>query len=73
MEKISGADVSVLYVDYGNRASVAKSKCVALPGTFAGMAPFAKEYALAMVQLAPDVSLTYKVNLTLLRILRLSL
>ncbi len=56
VEKVSGSEVSVLYVDYGNRANVSKTKVASLPSNFTGLQPFAKEYALALCQLAPDVS-----------------
>jgi staphylococcal nuclease domain-containing protein 1 len=45
----------VLYIDYGNRATLPKTKCAALPGSFTGLQPFAKEYALALCSLATDV------------------
>jgi len=51
VEKVSGPDVAILYVDYGNRAVVPRAKCGSLPSTFSGQAPFAKEYALALCQL----------------------
>ena len=56
VEKVSGGDVIVLYVDYGNRATVPKTKCAALPGAFTGLPPYAKEYTLALCSLATDVS-----------------
>ena len=60
VEKVSGGDVSVLYVDYGNRATIPKTNCGSLPGSFTSQTPFAKEYSLALVKLAPDVSLGHK-------------
>jgi len=51
VEKVSGGDVSILYVDYGNRAVVARAKCGSLPSAFSGQAPYAKEYALALCQI----------------------
>lgn len=56
VEKMSGSDVQVLYVDYGNRATIPKAKTGQLPATFTSQQPFAKEYSLALCQLAPDVS-----------------
>ena len=56
VEKVSGSDVTVLYIDYGNRATMAKTKCAALPGSFTGLPPYAKEYSLALCALALDVS-----------------
>ena len=57
VEKVVGSDVNVLYVDYGNRATIPKTNTGALPGTFTSQSPFAKEYSLALIKLAPDVSL----------------
>jgi len=54
VEKVTGGDVSVLYVDYGNRATLSKAKCAALPGAFTGLPPYAKEYSLALCALAND-------------------
>jgi hypothetical protein len=56
VEKLSGNDASILYVDYGNRATIPKSKCASLPGAFTGLPPYAKEYSLALCSLAQDVS-----------------
>ena len=56
VEKSSGSDVNVLYIDYGNRATIPKSHCGALPGAFTGLPGYAKEYALALTNLPPDVS-----------------
>jgi staphylococcal nuclease domain-containing protein 1 len=57
VEKVTGGDVAVLYVDYGNRATLSKAKCAALPGAFTGLPPYAKEYSLALCALANDVSI----------------
>ena len=58
MEKVtSGGEVSILYVDYGNRATIPRAKCGVLPTAFTSLPAYAKEYSLALVQLAPDVSL----------------
>jgi len=59
VEKLSGNDASILYVDYGNRATIPKSKCASLPGAFTGLPPYAKEYTLALCSLAQDVSPLY--------------
>ena len=56
VEKVTSNDVSVFYMDYGNRATIAKTRVGTLPGTFTGVSPFAKLYQLALVKLAPDVS-----------------
>ncbi len=56
VEKVTSTDASVLYIDYGNRASVPKAKTASLPSSFSSLPPFAKEYSLALCQLAQDVS-----------------
>ena len=55
VEKVSGKDCNVLYVDYGNRATISTAKTGSLPASFHSLPPFAKEYALAFVKLPPDV------------------
>ena len=64
VEKVTPNDVSVLYVDYGNRATIAKTRVGTLPATFSSQAAYAKEYVLALVKLAPDVSYLTKLKLT---------
>lgn len=54
VEKIAGGDVSVLYVDYGNRATIPKTKIAALPATLQQARPFASLYSLALVSLPED-------------------
>lgn len=50
-------EVAVIFFDYGNRENVKAAKCAALPAIAASsLPPFAKEYALACVSLATDVS-----------------
>ena len=56
---MSGGDASVLYIDYGNRATLSKAKCAALPGAFTALPAYAKEYSLALCALASDVSWTH--------------
>jgi len=46
--------VSVLYIDYGNRADIPKGQTASLPSSFGGLKPFAHEYCLALCQLAQD-------------------
>ena len=58
VEKVSSSDVSVLYIDYGNRATIPKTKVASLPGSFSSAQPFAKEYQLALCALAADVRYT---------------
>ena len=59
VEKVTPNDVSVLYIDYGNRATIPKTKVGTLPGSFTSLAPFAKEYNLAFCQLAQDVRFSF--------------
>ena len=43
--------MAVLYIDYGNRASVPKTKLGSLPAAFTGTGGYAKLYSLALVSL----------------------
>lgn len=53
------SEVAVVFIDYGNRENVKASKCATLPNISASTLPaFAKEYALACVNLPSDVSAT---------------
>merc|ERR1712156_347010 len=54
VEKLSGTDVIVLYIDFGNRATIPRTKCGVLPASFSALPAFAKEYALAFMSLPPD-------------------
>jgi len=54
VEKVSGGDVTVLYVDYGNRDTIPKTKIAALPATLQQQQPFARLYNLALVSLPED-------------------
>merc|ERR1712226_1326646 len=54
VEKVAGAEATVLYVDYGNRATISKAKCGSLPANFQTSPAFAKEFTLALCRLAPD-------------------
>nr|CAG4649952.1 EOG090X01F7 [Sida crystallina] len=54
VEKVTGSQVNVLYVDYGNRETTTAVKCAALAALYAGPAQFAHEYALACVALPKD-------------------
>ena len=56
VERLSGTDVIVLYIDFGNRATIPRTKCGVLPASFSALPAFAKEYALAFMSLPPDVS-----------------
>ena len=55
VEKLSGEEATVIYIDFGNKAVIPKAKCAALPASFSALPGFAKEYALAFMTLAPDV------------------
>ena len=59
VEKVTPTEATVLYMDYGNRATIPKAKCGNLPASFLGLPAFAKEYALAFMTLAPDVSFKF--------------
>jgi len=56
VEKVTGQQVHVLYVDFGNREVTTAARCAALPGVYQTPLPFAKEYGLAFVSLPKDVS-----------------
>ncbi|CAB3384819.1 Hypothetical predicted protein [Cloeon dipterum] len=49
-----GSDVEVFYVDYGNRESVASTRCASLPSAFTSPKPYAHEYTLACIKLPSD-------------------
>lgn len=55
-EKVSGTNVSVFYIDYGNRETVHVTRVADLPARFATDKPYAHEYGLACVTLPSDVS-----------------
>jgi len=57
VEKMSANEVAVLYIDYGNRASVPKTKLGSLPAAFTGTGGYAKLYSLALVSLPQDEEL----------------
>lgn len=57
IEKISGTNVSVFYVDYGNRETVNVTRVADLPSRFANDKPYAYERVLACVALPNDVSI----------------
>lgn len=54
---MSGQNVIVCYVDYGNRATVPRASVAALPATFQTPGGYAKAYSLALCELAPDEEL----------------
>merc|ERR1711887_320022 len=57
VEKIGVSDVQVLYIDYGNRASVPKTKLGSLPASFTAVSGYAKPYSLALTALPQDEEL----------------
>jgi len=57
VEKVTGSDVAVLYIDYGNRAIVPKTKVASLPSSFTAQAAYAKPYSIALVTLPQDEEL----------------
>lgn len=54
VEKVAGRDVMVMYIDYGNKATIPIANTAPLPSCFASEKPFAQEYALAFVRLPTD-------------------
>lgn len=54
IEKISGTNVSVFYIDYGNRETVNVTRVADLPSRFASDKPYAHEHVLACVALPND-------------------
>jgi len=57
VEKMGTNDVAVLYIDYGNRASVPKTKLGSLPASFTTVGGYAKLYSMALVSLPQDEEL----------------
>ncbi|XP_046833925.1 staphylococcal nuclease domain-containing protein 1 [Vespa crabro] len=53
-EKVSGPNVSVFYIDYGNRETINVTRVADLPARFATDKPYAHEYTLACVALPND-------------------
>lgn len=51
VEKISGPNVHVLYIDYGNRDVVNINECVNLPSPLKNEPPYAKDCKFALVEL----------------------
>lgn len=54
VEKISGSEASVFYIDYGNREIISTTFLAALPPAFAAEKGYAQEYGLACIQLPKD-------------------
>ncbi|CAD6237210.1 GSCOCG00002195001-RA-CDS [Cotesia congregata] len=55
VEKVAGTNISVLYVDYGNREVVNVTQVAPLPAEFSGEKPYAHEFVAAYVALPKDV------------------
>lgn len=58
IEKTGAADAQVLYIDYGNRATVPKTKLGSLPASFHTPGGYAKLYNIALVKLPSDEELS---------------
>jgi len=58
VEKISATEAQVMYIDYGNRATVPKTKLGSLPASFQTASGYAKLYNLALVRLPTDEELS---------------
>lgn len=54
VEKVSGSNVSVFYIDYGNRETINVTRVADLPSRFATDKPYAHEHVLACVTLPSD-------------------
>jgi len=57
VEKVTPSDVSVLYIDYGNRATVPKTKVASLPSSLQSPGGYARLYNLALISLPDDTEL----------------
>ncbi|XP_057342022.1 staphylococcal nuclease domain-containing protein 1 [Microplitis mediator] len=55
VEKVAGSNVSVLYVDYGNREVVNVTQVAPLPAEYSSDKPYAHEFVAAYVALPKDV------------------
>nr|QBI71270.1 ebna2 binding protein P100 [Embidopsocus sp. AB-2019] len=55
VEKVTGNDVHVSYIDYGNKEIISSVRCAQLPSTFTADKPFAHEFGFAFVKLPKDV------------------
>lgn len=54
VEKITGSNVNVVYIDYGNREVVTTTRLASLPAACTIEKPYAQEYILACVSLPKD-------------------
>ena len=55
IEKVQGPNISVFYIDYGNREVLNVTRVASMPAGFASDKPFATENTLAIVALPKDV------------------
>ncbi|KAI4470620.1 ebna2 binding protein [Holotrichia oblita] len=54
VEKVQGSNISIRYIDYGNKETVQSTRLASLPAIYANERPFAVEYSLACVSLPKD-------------------
>lgn len=54
VEKVSGSNVNVLYIDYGNREVINASRLANLPSVYTSEKAYAHEYVLACVSMPKD-------------------
>lgn len=54
VEKVQAGKATVLYIDYGNRETLATTRLASLPATYASEKPYATEYVLPYVLLPKD-------------------
>ncbi|XP_042223849.1 staphylococcal nuclease domain-containing protein 1-like [Homarus americanus] len=54
VEKVTGSNVSVRYIDYGNKEVTQAVKCASLPASFSSPGAYAHELHLALVKLSKD-------------------
>ncbi|KAK8384015.1 hypothetical protein O3P69_016033 [Scylla paramamosain] len=54
VERVTGQNVSVRYVDYGNREVTQATKCASLPAGFSSQPHYAHELRLALVKFSKD-------------------
>ncbi|XP_012259145.2 staphylococcal nuclease domain-containing protein 1 [Athalia rosae] len=54
IEKVTGPNIGVFYIDYGNRETLDVTRVAAMPGSFGTDKPYATEYLLAYVTLPND-------------------
>ncbi|XP_063980278.1 staphylococcal nuclease domain-containing protein 1 [Diachasmimorpha longicaudata] len=54
VEKVAGTNISVFYIDYGNREVINVTRVVPLPAGFSGEKAFAHEHVLAYVEAPKD-------------------